>query len=449
MKSNKQRLLAVVAPLLVIAFLFFGQIQPASADSGQNQPEIEMVQTVVTTTVKVRKTYMAGGQPIAQRSYERAGNVPIDDASGRNNQQRHFIYTDHLGSASTVVNGANGQIEQAARFLPFGEMRDGDDQLGAVTNRGFTGHRENRDIGLTYMNARYYVPGVGRFASADTFVPDPINPQQFNRFSYVTNNPLKFNDPSGHCGADSTQGTKTVTNQITGQETNIPATVMDEGMLTDCLNLQEFILRSYGVSTAGVWSLFEMESLEKALIGFSGYLRGLGNINPEASISLMFKNSTIIRTDEDYPFGKGRAVFNTTSKNIFLGNGTFYESIKGLNGRAQLTDGLRDINSIMETIIHEIIHLWDFNQNRALSIGLENAIGGEGVDCNRNHRNCKSYISHSGQPIFIPGGKQAINRNENLAWALSTFIANPNDYRDAFNNSQVDLYTPYFTRQTR
>ena len=49
------------------------------------------------------------------------------------------------------------------------------------------------------MNARYYVPSLGRFASADTLVPDPTNPQAFNRFSYVENNPINFNDPTGHC----------------------------------------------------------------------------------------------------------------------------------------------------------------------------------------------------------------------------------------------------------
>ncbi len=48
------------------------------------------------------------------------------------------------------------------------------------------------------MNARYYVPSIGRFASADTIVPDPTNPQSMNRFSYVRNNPLKFIDPTGH-----------------------------------------------------------------------------------------------------------------------------------------------------------------------------------------------------------------------------------------------------------
>ena len=48
----------------------------------------------------------------------------------------------------------------------------------------------------------YNRSGVGRFASADTIVPDPVNPQAFNRYSYVNNSPIRFSDPSGHLSKD-------------------------------------------------------------------------------------------------------------------------------------------------------------------------------------------------------------------------------------------------------
>ncbi|MCL4870844.1 MAG: RHS repeat-associated core domain-containing protein [Anaerolineae bacterium] len=70
-----------------------------------------------------------------------------------------------------------------------------------LTERGYTGHHENRDIGLTYMNARYYIPGLGRFLTADTIVPAPANPQSHNRYTYVLGNPLVLVDPTGHCPA--------------------------------------------------------------------------------------------------------------------------------------------------------------------------------------------------------------------------------------------------------
>jgi len=41
-------------------------------------------------------------------------------------------------------------------------------------------------------------PYINRFVSVDTIVPGYTNPQSLNRYSYVLNNPLRYNDPSGH-----------------------------------------------------------------------------------------------------------------------------------------------------------------------------------------------------------------------------------------------------------
>jgi len=47
------------------------------------------------------------------------------------------------------------------------------------------------------MNGRFYDPVLGRFLSPDPYVQAPDNPQNFNRYSYCLNNPLKYTDPSG------------------------------------------------------------------------------------------------------------------------------------------------------------------------------------------------------------------------------------------------------------
>jgi uncharacterized protein RhaS with RHS repeats len=44
----------------------------------------------------------------------------------------------------------------------------------------------------------YYDPELGRFIQPDTVIPDLSNPQSYNRYSYVLNNPLRYTDPSGH-----------------------------------------------------------------------------------------------------------------------------------------------------------------------------------------------------------------------------------------------------------
>jgi len=61
------------------------------------------------------------------------------------------------------------------------------------------GQRLESGFGLLGYHARYYDPYLNRFVSSDTIVPDFSNPQSLNRYTYALNNPVKYNDPSGHC----------------------------------------------------------------------------------------------------------------------------------------------------------------------------------------------------------------------------------------------------------
>jgi RHS repeat-associated protein len=91
------------------------------------------------------------------------------------------------------VSSSAGALVNSIKYLPFGATRSGD----LPTDKKFTGQRLD-GTGLYYYNARYYDPTIGRFISPDTVVPNVLNPQAFNRYSYVVNNPLKYVDPSGH-----------------------------------------------------------------------------------------------------------------------------------------------------------------------------------------------------------------------------------------------------------
>ncbi|MCL4872238.1 MAG: RHS repeat-associated core domain-containing protein [Anaerolineae bacterium] len=104
------------------------------------------------------------------------------------------------------MNNSSGRSvsDTTTRYLPYGERRT--TPTTTLTERGYTGHHENRDIGLTYMNARYYIPGLGRFLTADTLVPAPANPQSHNRYTYVLGNSLRYTDPTGHECYDPSSG---------------------------------------------------------------------------------------------------------------------------------------------------------------------------------------------------------------------------------------------------
>ena len=132
-----------------------------------------------------------------------------------------------------------------------------------VTDMGYTGHRHNNqatanDLGLIYMNARYYLPHLGRFASPDTLVPDPANPQSYNRYAYVRNNPLAFTDPTGHCGTEFSDA---------GYDL---ATANDQA--NQCRQLRSNLESLLGYSVKGVWYLWQIQ----AFLGGAQHMQAQG-----------------------------------------------------------------------------------------------------------------------------------------------------------------------------
>ncbi|HAV77845.1 MAG TPA: hypothetical protein DCX53_10900, partial [Anaerolineae bacterium] len=66
------------------------------------------------------------------------------------------------------------------------------------TDLTYTSQRDLPGTGLMDYKARFYSPALGRFTQPDTIIPGAANPQSWNRYSYVHNNPIRYNDPTGH-----------------------------------------------------------------------------------------------------------------------------------------------------------------------------------------------------------------------------------------------------------
>ena len=113
----------------------------------------------------------------------------------------HYILKDNLGSWVTITN-ANGTVEQQMSFDAWGTpyYSDSANLVQATSlffDRGFTGHEHLVDFDLINMNGRVYDPFTSSFLSVDNYVQDPSYTQNFNRYAYCMNNPLKYTDPDG------------------------------------------------------------------------------------------------------------------------------------------------------------------------------------------------------------------------------------------------------------
>ena len=107
----------------------------------------------------------------------------------------YYIETDHLGSIIRAYDYI-GNTKFSAAYDAWGNQTVSTNAIGLT--RGYTGHEHWPQFGLIDMNGRFYDPLIGRFLSPDPFIQSPDNPQNFNRYSYCLNNPLKYVDPSGY-----------------------------------------------------------------------------------------------------------------------------------------------------------------------------------------------------------------------------------------------------------
>ena len=125
----------------------------------------------------------------------RGGNVLASDSP--TGLKRYHL--DHLGSPRLVTNNIGIRIGEQP-FDPFGS--------GGTLDGGrlqFTAHERDvpesgKGLVLDYMHARYYDGGAGRFLTVDPVMDVARNmaePQRWNRYSYVTNNPMRYDDPDG------------------------------------------------------------------------------------------------------------------------------------------------------------------------------------------------------------------------------------------------------------
>lgn len=109
-----------------------------------------------------------------------------------------YYLEDHLGSSRTVTDSA-GNVLDDSDFYPFGGERVVASSSGNTYK--FTGKERDSESGLDNFGARSNSSSMGRFMSADpensSGYDNPGDPQRWNAYSYVRNNPLNLTDPDG------------------------------------------------------------------------------------------------------------------------------------------------------------------------------------------------------------------------------------------------------------
>lgn len=104
-------------------------------------------------------------------------------------------FTDNLGSYIKIFSPTGEEVFHTT-YDAWGKPTCIKNDIGFI--RGYGGHEMMDNGWLVNMNGRIYDPWLAVFLSPDNYIQNPLNSQNYNRYSYCVNNPLKYTDPSGN-----------------------------------------------------------------------------------------------------------------------------------------------------------------------------------------------------------------------------------------------------------
>lgn len=157
-----------------------------------------------------KQSYVYGaGEERISMSYRVSGDAnsgwePAAGASGAGasaSLKTLFYLSDAQGSV-IGLEGQDGTISARYHYDEFGVAEDpekfdlnwsGPDNLFGYTSLGYDYYS-----GYSHAQARDFDSSIGRFISEDTYEGDLTDPLSLNLYTYVTNNPIRYVDPSGH-----------------------------------------------------------------------------------------------------------------------------------------------------------------------------------------------------------------------------------------------------------
>lgn len=173
-----------------------------SADGSMEVTATFATGSSITPTIVEFITYIGGDGYTAPIVNKTTFNATTPTGAGG----LFYLHRDYQGSIMAITNSVGAVIEsrlydpwgQILKLKQNGVLTPVPSGAGLFFDRGYTGHEHLLSVGLINMNARLYDPKLHRFLQPDALIQDPYNTQNYNRYGYCINNPLKYTDISGN-----------------------------------------------------------------------------------------------------------------------------------------------------------------------------------------------------------------------------------------------------------
>ena len=132
---------------------------------------------------KIRQTYTYGESGIGER-------ISVDKST----ESSYYLYDGRNSVTGILTETAN--LTNSYQYDLYGNLTSG--TADGVNYYGYNGESTNVKTGLQYLRARYYNAENGTFTTEDSDLGTTENPLTRNRYAYTSNNPVNYDDPTGH-----------------------------------------------------------------------------------------------------------------------------------------------------------------------------------------------------------------------------------------------------------
>ena len=137
---------------------------------------------------------------IVTSSYLRGVNLIRREST---DETEYYLFNAHADVVTTT--NANGAVNQQYDYDAFGNEKNPDP--GDDNPFRYCGEYLDFETGSYYLRARYYDPTIGRFTQEDSKQGNPRDPLSLNLYTFCSNNPIRYIDPTGHDNALALQWT--------------------------------------------------------------------------------------------------------------------------------------------------------------------------------------------------------------------------------------------------
>jgi len=191
------------------------QLQEIQIFNAGQDLEIYRVSTITYTYndqgYRTSKTLSEPGETAVVTTYDLLGSQVIHESNGSNDIYYTYDSDGTLisfnldGEDYFCINNLQGDIvaqvdedgTEVAKYEydSYGNLLS---STGTVKSPlTYRGYRYDWEIGLFYLNSRYYNPQTGRFISSDGLLGQTADILSTNMYAYCANNPVNRNDPLG------------------------------------------------------------------------------------------------------------------------------------------------------------------------------------------------------------------------------------------------------------